>query len=536
MAKYHKDELIIRDKAYIPIHLVDEKKVHRYYATSRYEEASCAKCEYLHERHNYLCDTCAAFLGNIVLYSKKKINGKHYIGLPIGDKTNFRRKAGLPSWIYDKVSDERPCEKHGYKIRFTGKRRDYQKSATNEIIEAGYGQLKAPPRSGKTVMLVWLTLKIGTTTLIMAHQDDLLKQILGSFYEFTNIRDVEFEHKKKLVGIAHSREDILKWPIVLTTYQKFISMKGKKFLYSVRKQFGAVMIDEVHKASAFCFSQVAGMLWAKVKIGFTATPQRKDKLEIVTESIIGPVTASVDPPQVKPRVVLHLTGVKPTRPYKIWHYAMAFLAKNKKRHQMIVDQAVADVKAGHHIVIPVAYVHQAKQLAEDIDKILHKKYGKGGMAVAFHSKVKNRDEILDNCRSGRIKVVVGIRQLIQAGINVPRWSAIYEIAPIANVPNHTQEIARVRTPLDGKPQPLIRHFVDEYMGMCIGCFKICFKVYKDFEWDAKSREQAYTLLKMRKEVAHAMEDIEDEQYKPVSVSGSGFGTVKTHTRSGLHKL
>jgi superfamily II DNA or RNA helicase len=529
--KFKRDTVIIQNMAYVPRHLVDLDLVKLHYIQFRYEEASCEKCEMLVDRHSYMCDTCAAFKGKIKLCTKRTIRGKPYIGLPLGDKANFKKKAGLPSWIYKDVIDQRVRIKHGYDIEFTGELRDYQVAATTMMLKQRYGQLKAPPRSGKTVMAVYLTIKLGGPTLILAHQDDLLSssgQMLSSFYEFTNIKDVEFEHKKKLIGIAKTRADLKRWPIVLSTYQKFINAAGNDFLEEVKKTFSVIIIDEAHKSAANCFSIVVNKFWAATKIGLTATPARKDTLDFVSSAIIGPVTTEVNPPQVKPKVHVQLTGVRPKTTYKIWHYAMAFLAKDTKRQQMIVDFAVRDVVAGHHIVIPVAYVHQANTLAKLIEEALFKKLGRRGLAEPFHSKIMDRGKILDKCKSGRIKVLVGIRQLIQAGINIPRWSCIYEISPISNKPNHEQEIARIRTPLEGKPQPLIRHFLDEHMGMCCGCFKTCFQIYKPFEWDPRSFDIACAV--MNRNSVKSITEMNATDYTPVQDPNSGFSKIKVGHR------
>jgi hypothetical protein len=221
-------------------------------------------------------------------------------------------------------------------------------------------------------------------------------------------------------------------------------------------------------------------------------------LEFVIEQIIGPVTSKIEPEQVIPKVFVHESGVKPKHEYKQWVYAMQFLAKDKDRQKMIVDMAVKDVIAGYYVVIPVVFVKQANELADAIEKRLYKKYDRRGLAIAFTSKVKDRKDVLEKIRKGKIKVTVGIRSLIQAGINVPRWSSIIECSPISNKPNHTQEIARIRTPAPelNKPQPIIHQIVDEKMGgMSTGCFRTCFQVYKDFEWDPSSYAEAVRLLR-----------------------------------------
>lgn len=532
MKKVGNDTVIISDKIYVPIHLVNKKRMKRNYLIYKYDLKNCLACDNRYEKHNYLCDQCAAFKGKYKLYSETTIKGREYYGLNLGDRLNIIKKAGLPKNAFKNIVDRRSTPELGFKLKFKGTLRDYQKVAIAKWLENGYGQIVAPPRSGKTVMMVKIVTKVGFRALILAHQDDLLKQAYASFYkdedgnDFTNIARLEEKLGKKLVYIAKTREDMLKYPIVLATYQKFITPKGKKFLAKIVKHFGIIFIDECHKGSAAEFSKVLAAFEAKHKCGLTATPKRKDEQEFLTEHIIGPVTSRVDPPQVKPKVVIHLTGVVPIRQYKMWMPAMQFLARDKERQKLIVKQAVKDVAAGHHIVIPVTFVKQAKDLAEAIDKALYKKFGKKGLAVTFMGKTLNRTELLAKAKSGKIKVVVGIRSLIQAGINVPLWSCLYEIAPISNVPNHTQETARIRTPMDGKLQPLIRHFVDEHMGMTIGCFRTCWSVYKAFQVGKKSMYKINVLLRTRSGKSAKFDP--DDDFTPVK--GYGFGNINPRNK------
>jgi superfamily II DNA or RNA helicase len=530
--KIDNDTVLVSDRLYVPLHLANRKKIKRNYLVYRYELKNCLQCDNRYDKHNYLCDQCGAFKGKYKLYSDTVIGGREYFGLPLGDKLDLVKKAGINSKAFDNLIDLRSAPKLGFDLKFVGSMRSYQDQAIEQWSEHSFGQIMAPPRSGKTVMLVKLTTMLGVKTLILAHQVDLLKQAYASFYkdedgnDFTNMAELEETLGRKLVVIAKTRKDLLKYPIVLSTYQKFISPAGKKFLEKVKNKFGIVFVDEAHKGSADCFSKVLAKFESRYKCGLTATPTRKDRMEFLTQHIVGPVTSRVDPPQVRPRVIIHGTGVIPQRAYKSWMPAMQFLARNEDRQRKIVRQVVKDVKAGHHVLIPVIFVKQATDLTEAINKALYKAFKKKNLAAAFTGRTLNRGGLLTKAKSGKIKVVVGIRSLVQAGINVPLWSCLYEISPISNVPNHTQETARIRTPMEGKLQPLIRHWVDENMGMCLGCFRTCWSVYKDFEISKKSRAKVDKILRARPSQSASV-DLDDEAFTP---SPFGFGKINTHVK------
>ena len=529
----NENTILIDSKCWIPEHLVNIEKVRKNYLIYHYDNKGCDKCEFKQERHYYVCDNCPAFVGKYKLYEKKNINGKNYIGLHIGDKENFVKKAGLKSNAFDNVQDLRAKPKHKIPdLEFTGKLRSYQKDARKQWREALYGQLMAPPRSGKTILAVKFTLDFGLKTLILVHQGDLLTQMLKSFYEFTNIKDVEFSQGKELIGIAKNSEDFKRWPIVLSTYQKFISPAGKKRLAKLVRKFGFVIVDEVHRANSTCFSTVLSKFESLYKIGFTATPVRKDKLEFIIEHILGPVTSKVTPEQVQAKLMLHITETKPKYEYKTWVPAMQFLARDKKRMEIIANQVVKDVKKGHHVLLPVVFIKQAQELTDLINKKLFNATGKENLAIAFTSKIKDREEVLEKIRKGKYKVTVGIRSLIQAGINVPRWSALYVISPISNRPNFQQESARIRTPMEGKRQPIVRMFVDIEMGMCRGCFGTCWHDLKDFDMSEETKEKALSVLKTLSSFRANASKGDYDDLKPVRLIGgsSESNTVNSKPR------
>jgi superfamily II DNA or RNA helicase len=262
----------------------------------------------------------------------------------------------------------------------------------------------------------------------------------------------------------------LKHPIVLTTYQIFLSKGGKKLFERIKDKFGMILVDEAHRSNAECFSRVINNLNARYKFGLTATPERKDGREFLAEHILGPVVARPKVKTLKPLVTFVETGTRSTYEHKIWTYALRFLERQAERNKLIVKWVLKDLAAGHSIVIPVVFKSHVKTLVSLINQATGKK-----TAVPFtgaESKEQRRQVILD-ARKGKVRVVVGMRSLIQLGINVPRWSCIYEgVMPISNPPNFRQETSRVLTPFDDKPRPLIRFFLD-HLGVTRGCLRTC---------------------------------------------------------------
>lgn len=324
--------------------------------------------------------------------------------------------------------------------------------------------------SHNTVMAVEITRRLQLKTLILAHQLDLLKQFITAFQEFTDIADLEKADGRKYITIARSQDDFDKADICLAPYQVFLSRSGKRLLEKLRDRFGLIITDEVHRGNASCYSQVLTSFSAKYRYGLTATPKRKDGLDFIIKKIIGPVVHEVEIPTLKPKVQLIPTDFAPARNYVQWTSAMRWLAEHKDRNKLIVEYAVKDIERGRYILIPVTLTSQLDWLVKQINKRFDEP-----VAAGFHGalKPKQREDLLEKARAGKIKCVVGRRQML-TGINVPIWDVIIECVPIANPPNLEQEVARCLTPLPNKPTPYIRWLIDLDWGISRSCFLTVF--------------------------------------------------------------
>lgn len=518
--------VIIKDKIYVPTHLVDVDKLHEKYTRRLYEEAVCRKCEFLSDRHSYQCDVCPAYTGAIRLTKVVEKKGIEYIGLPVGDKHNFEKKTGL---LLDELEiiDKRVKAPFDYKIKFTAKLREYQIPVVNKFLKKKYGLIEAPPRTGKSIMMLYSCIKLGQKFVILANQHEFLTQFLDHIHgnekegipKCTNLPELEKKYGKKLYGFPKTDDDYKNFQIFTMTYQQFISEKnGKKRLKKLAKHVGTLGIDEVHKANSDKFASVVSMLPCRYKMGVTGTVERKDRRHFIAKALIGPVVARSKREALTPTVYVHETGVKPNRPYTggkaAWVRAMQFLAKNKLRNEFILKYVLKDLKAGHSIVIPVYF----KNHAFTLQKIINEACGKNicEVFVGGGSK-KNKDkrrEILAKAKAGKIKVVVGIRSLLQLGLNVPQWSAIYTAMPISNEPNYKQETSRVRTPLEGKKNPIIRIFLDSALGQSLGCARNCLKQAKKFGYVYSSKPKQRELIYNTLSSSRRQYDPDDE-FKPV---------------------
>jgi superfamily II DNA or RNA helicase len=83
------------------------------------------------------------------------------------------------------------------------------------------------------------------------------------------------------------------------------------------------------------------------------------------------------------------------------------------------------------------------------------------LAYEFVGGMKQREETVLKARAYEIKILVGTIKILSTGLNIPRASALYEVAMSSNKENAEQRMTRVLTAHDGKPQPIIRFFLDD---------------------------------------------------------------------------
>lgn len=483
---------LLKSRLWIPIRAVDKEYLETEFRVRNFDDRQCDKCEYRPDRFCDVCAECPAFLGEVKLWREKE----GYIGVPTGDRKALKRLLIKPV----EIKDSRSKPKMRFGLSLTTPLRDYQKKPVEEMVAKGFGILNAPPRSGKTLMAIAIGLTLGVRMIIMGAQRDWLNQFLTEFKEHTDFLEVAKFHGKPIVLITNSVAQMRasNADVILSTYQSFISKTGKKRLQEIKDLFGLVIIDECHGIPATAYAQVVASFNARYRIGLTATPERKDGKEVLLYKILGGVSAKAHVETLKPKVRMHLTKANTKYTYKTWVYAMQFLYKHKQRNLQIVKQAVADIKAGRHLVIPVGTVLHAKLLTHNINKFAGEKVAE--QFTSNNMNAKKREEILAGARSGKLKCLVGTRQLVQVGINVPIWDTLYVVAPISNVPKFTQETARIRTAIPGKPQPMIRHFIEEF-SPSVGCLRTClFHTYlkEKFDIDPDSKKLALNLVSKKK--------------------------------------
>ncbi len=424
------------------------------------KEKVCQECEWYAERINDVCELCANFKGQYKLAPVVKVGEGKYLKVPRGSHKKMLRYLDNHNIDY-RVLDKSP-ETKIKPFRFTGEFRNGQEEAIDAMLRRKRGVLCAPPRSGKTVMGTALTAKLQVKTLILASQRDWLMGFHESFVG-SKTQDPLTTLKPSRIKLCKTLQDFRDHDVCLATVQTFYSPGGEQLLAKLRDMFSLILIDEVHSAAADKYAGITAKLNAKYMIGFSGTPDRKDNKYVLVDNIVGPILHEMKTERQRPRIKLTRTAYQPPgskrRGPTPWAYIVSNMENDKKRIDVIARQAIADVKDGHMVLIPVAQVKPIKKIVDRINELAGRT-----LAYAFTGSLKkaDRDSYIQRARDYKIKILVGTQKILSVGINIPRASCLYEVVLSSNMPNAQQRMARVLTPMPDKPESLIRYFLDDF--------------------------------------------------------------------------
>ena len=303
--------------------------------------------------------------------------------------------------------------------------------------------------TGKTVTAVMDAKHTGMRTLFLAHTHELVEQAAKTFRKLW---------PKVTVG---RYVDIVKQSnshVVCGSIQS-VALNLDKFGAS---DFGYLIIDEAHHASADTYQKVLAYFEPKFTLGLTATPERADekdildifkntahKLDIQTAVEIGelaPVRC------IRIHTNIDLTKVR----FNSVQYNIRDL-ENKiyvpERNRLIVDTWLQYVRDKRTIVF-CASVKHAEQIAE-----LFREVEISATAVSGGMRTSERNEFLTKFESGKIKVLCAC-DLLNEGWDCPQTEVLFMARPTMSKVLYTQQLGRGMRLAEGKESLMVFDFVD----------------------------------------------------------------------------
>lgn len=310
--------------------------------------------------------------------------------------------------------------------------RESQKAVYDDI--QGNAIINAWVSWGKTFTGLAIAGKLKQKTLVIVHTVPLRNQ-------WANEVEKVYGFKPGLIGSGEFNIDS---PIVIGNTQSLYRNISK-----ISKEFGTIILDEMHHVSSPTFSKIIDTSYARYKIGLSGTIERKDGKHVVFRDYFG--TQVYKPPKENYMVptidtvksqVRFLDGARTP-----WANRVTALANNNEYRHLISMLAAAYSTKGHKVLVVSDRVHFLKACAELV--------GESALCVTGDLGHEDREKYMKEILSGRKSVLFGTQSIFSEGISVNNLSCLILGTPINNEPLLTQLIGRVIREHPDKLSPII---------------------------------------------------------------------------------
>jgi superfamily II DNA or RNA helicase len=287
---------------------------------------------------------------------------------------------------------------------------------------------------GKTFTGLAIAGKLGQKTLVVTHTVPLRNQWakeVQKVYGFTP-------------GIIGSGKFEIDAPIVIGNTQTLYRNIPK-----IRKEFGTIILDEMHHVSSPTFSKILDTNYCRYKIGLSGTIERKDGKHVVFRDYFG--SKIFKPPKENymiPTIEIYRSDVRFMDGASIpWANRVNALSNNNEYRHSVAMLAAAYAAKGHKVLVVSDRVHFLRACAELT--------GEKAVCVTGEVAHEDREKLVNEILYGDKNVLYGTQAIFSEGISVNTLSCLILGTPINNEPLLTQLIGRVIRKQEGKRDPVV---------------------------------------------------------------------------------
>ncbi len=249
--------------------------------------------------------------------------------------------------------------------------------------------------------------------------------------------------------------------------------------------YGQVIVDECHHLPAVSFERVLSEVKARYVVGLTATPQRRDGHQPISEMQLGPVRFKVDAKsQAARRPFEHKLIVRETE-FRMPGGDSADaaiqgiyreLVGDRVRNQRIVDDVVAAVQEGRSPIVLTEWKDHLEYLAEQLRPIVcHLVVLQGGMtAKARRGSAEQIASIPDTAE----RVVLATGRYIGEGFDDARLDTLFLAMPVSWKGTLIQYSGRLHRRHPSKTEVRIYDYVDREVPMLLRMFEKRLPTYR----------------------------------------------------------
>lgn len=303
----------------------------------------------------------------------------------------------------------------------------YDTVEDNCIINAKVGY-------GKTFTALSIASKLKQKTLVVVHTVALRNQ-----WEKEVIKTLGI--KPGVIGSGKFNTDS---DVVVANIQSLT-----KHVSKISREFGLVILDEMHHVSSPTFSKVIDGMFSRYKIGLSGTIERKDQKHVVFKDYFGFKLFKPDKENtMMPEVHVVNSGIS-FSDYSgaSWAEKINVLKDSYLYKDLVTALADKYSKEGHKVIIVserVNFLRECSEMSNFPSELL-----------IGEVKDEARDEVIRKVVDGEISQVWGTQSLVSEGLSINPLSCLILATPLNNMPLLEQLIGRIIREHPGKLKPVI---------------------------------------------------------------------------------
>jgi len=361
-----------------------------------------------------------------------------------------------------RIIDSRKKFEHEHVDSRAIKYRPYQAGPVIDLVTKGdEGMLVAPAGSGKTVVGLSVVAIVGQPTLWLTHTKRLAKQAIARAEKF-------------LPSISKEDYGIIgqgKWDpgrmFTVGLVQTMVREEREEQLRDLRDRFGLVILDEAHHCPATTFLKVINQLNPYYLYGLTATPYRRDKLEVIMFQTLGEATAVIKAEQVEkyggiivPKVRYRTVHSRHVDDNNVARIFRDHIVDNKSRNHLIVGDVIREAVAGNFCIV----VSGRKAHCETLYNLISTAWPKTGIATGNYTD-KEQDKQVQRFYDNEITVLVTTFELLGEGFDVDFLNRAFIATPFRAEGKVEQLVGRIQRSAEGKDDAVVYDYVDVDIGV-----------------------------------------------------------------------
>jgi superfamily II DNA or RNA helicase len=426
-----------------------------------------------------------------------------YLCLPRGcepELVSELEKLGIEIQHIDKTHQGRRID-----VEFNGQLRDEQSLALSHLLQNDTGILSGTTAFGKTIVAIKLIAEKKVNTLILVDKVSLLSQWKEKLLEFLMVNEPlpqqpatpakKRGRKKKvsLIGQLGSGKNSLNGIVDIAVMQS-LSRKGE--VKECVKDYGMIIADECHHASAFTYEQILKTTNAKYIYGLTATPTRKDGHHPILFMHCGPIRYRDNPKKqaekrpfdhyIVPRFTsLRVPLDKDEQEVSIQQLYTEIM-ESDFRNQQIIDDVLNNYHQGRNCIVlslRTAHVESlAKRLKEKATDVFALMGGMGRKAT------RETFQSIADIPADRNIILVATGHFIGEGFDEPRLDTLFLAMPISWKGTLQQYAGRLHRLYESKKEVKIYDYVDIQVRMLEKMYQKRLNGYASMGYKAKGEE------------------------------------------------